>query len=197
MFAQVLAMFNAHLLTILIWLPLIGAVLSLCAGDKNANAARTVAVIVAILSLLLCIPLYLGFDPGRYDMQFTEDHLWIRVYQIHYALGVDGISLVMVMLTNFTGLLVVIAGCHAIKVRVSQYMAAFLTMQGMIVGVFCAMDAILFYVFWEGMLIPMYLSIGMWGSANRSYCIHQVFLIHLSGFNLDASGVNLSLYPDR
>lgn len=173
---------NTPILTILIWLPLLGAVLVLCTGgDKHANAARTIAVIVALASLLLCIPLYLGFDAGRYDMQFIEDHLWIRAYQIHYALGVDGISLVMIMLTNFTGLLVVIAGCSAIKIRVSQYMAAFLTMQGMIVGVFASMDAILFYVFWEGMLIPMYLSIGMWGSSNRSYASIKFFLFTFLG----------------
>lgn len=170
------------ILSILTWLPVIGAVLSLCTGgDKNANYARTIAVIITLSNILLCIPLYLAFDPGRYDMQFMEDHLWIRAYQTHYALGIDGISLVMVILTNFTGLLVVIAGCHAIKVRVSQYMAAFMTMQGMIVGVFCAMDAILFYVFWEGMLIPMYLSIGMWGSANRSYASIKFFLFTFLG----------------
>lgn len=169
------------LLSMLIWLPVIGAVLTLCIGDKHVNAVRTAAVIVVIANLLLCIPLYLAFDPTRFDMQFLEDHLWIRAYQTHYALGIDGISLLMVMLTNFTGLLVVIAGCHSIKVRVSQYMAAFLTMQGMIVGVFCAMDAILFYVFWEGMLIPMYLSIGMWGSANRSYASIKFFLFTFFG----------------
>ena len=107
MFAQL------PLLSILIWLPVLGAVLVLLTGgDKNANLARTIAVIVAVANMLLCIPLYLGFDPGRYDMQFMQDHLWIRAYQMHYALGVDGISLVMVILTNFTGLLVVIAGCH-------------------------------------------------------------------------------------
>ncbi len=170
------------LLTILIWLPLLGAVLSLCTGDdKKANVARSIAVVVGIANFLLSIVLYLGFDTGRYDMQFAEDHLWIHAYQIHYALGIDGISLVMVLLTNFTGLLVVIAGCTAIKKRVSQYMAAFLTLQGMIVGVFCAMDAILFYVFWEGMLIPMYLSIGMWGSANRSYASIKFFLFTFLG----------------
>lgn len=173
---------NTPILTLLIWLPLLGAVLVLCTGsDKHANSARTIAVIIAVANLLLCIPLYLGFDAGRYDMQFTEDHLWIRAYQIHYALGVDGISLIMIALTNFTGLLVVIAGCSAIKIRVSQYMAAFLTMQGMIVGVFASMDAILFYVFWEGMLIPMYLSIGMWGSSNRSYASIKFFLFTFLG----------------
>lgn len=176
MFAQL------PLLSILIWLPLIGAVAVLfTGGDKHANAARTIALVVSVSSLLLCIPLYLGFDPSRYDMQFGEDHLWIRAYQIHYALGIDGISLVMIMLTNFTGLLVIIAGCHSIKTRVAQYMAAFLTMQGMIVGVFCSLDAILFYVFWEGMLIPMYLSIGMWGSANRSYASIKFFLFTFLG----------------
>lgn len=170
------------LLSIVIWLPLIGAFLVLCSGsDKNANTARGIAVMITVINLLLSIPLVLGFDAGRYEMQFLEDHLWINAYQIHYALGVDGISLIMVILTNFTGLLVVIAGCHSIKTKVAQYMAAFLTMQGMIVGVFCAMDAILFYVFWEGMLIPMYLSIGIWGSANRSYASIKFFLFTFLG----------------
>jgi len=176
MFAQL------PILSILIWLPILGAVLALCTGsDKHANWARTIAVIVTLANLLLCIPLYLHFDPSRYDMQFAESRMWIHAYQIHYALGVDGISLLMVMLTNFTGLLVVIAGCHAIKLRVAQYMAMFLTLQSMIVGVFCSMDAILFYVFWEGMLIPMYLSIGMWGSANRSYASIKFFLFTFLG----------------
>lgn len=173
---------NFPILSFLIWIPLIGAVLVLFTGsDKHANTARTIAVITTVLSLVLCIPLYLAFDPSRYDMQFMEDHLWIRAYHIRYTLGIDGISLLMVMLTNFTGLLVVIAGCHSIRLRVSQYMAAFLTLQGMIVGVFCSIDAILFYVFWEGMLIPMYLSIGMWGSANRSYASIKFFLFTFLG----------------
>jgi NADH-quinone oxidoreductase subunit M len=169
-------------LTLLIWLPLVGSVLILCTGgDRHARAARTIAVTVAVMNMLLCIPLYLGFDPSRYDMQFIEDHVWVSAYQIHYALGMDGVSLLMVILTNFTGLLVVIAGCRAIQVRVAQYMATFLILQGMIVGVFCAMDAVLFYVFWEGMLIPMYLSIGIWGSANRSYASIKFFLFTFLG----------------
>jgi len=170
------------ILSLIIWVPIVAAVLVLfTGGDKNANTARGIAVTAAVLNLLLCIPLYLAFDASAYQMQFLEDVLWINAYQTHYALGIDGISLVMVILTNFTGLLVVIAGCHSIKLRVSQYMAAFLTMQGMIVGVFCAMDAMLFYVFWEGMLIPMYLSIGMWGSANRSYASIKFFLFTFLG----------------
>jgi NADH-quinone oxidoreductase subunit M len=172
---------NFPILSALIWLPLFGAVVCMFISDKYANWARGIAVAVAAINLLLCIPLYLAFDPNSYAMQFVEDYIWIEAYQIHYAIGVDGISLLMVMLTNFTGLLVVLAGCQAIHKRVSQYMAAFLTLQGMIIGVFCAMDAVLFYIFWEGMLIPMYLSIGIWGSANRSYASIKFFLFTFLG----------------
>src|SRR5579872_803722 len=173
---------HTSLLSILIWLPVLGAVAALMTGgDKHAKTACWIASFVAIVNLLLCIPLYLGFDTSTYAMQFQENHLWIRAYEIHYALGVDGISLAMIILTNFTGLLVILAGCHAIKIRVAQYMATFLTMQGMMIGVFAATDAILFYVFWEGMLIPMYLSIGMWGSANRSYASIKFFLYTFLG----------------
>ncbi len=175
-------MLHSALLSILIWLPVLGAILVLfTGGDENANTARVIAALISIVNLLLCIPLYFGFDTSTYAMQFQENHLWIRAYEIHYALGVDGISLAMVILTNFTGLLVILAGCHAIKVRVAQYMATFLTMQGMTIGVFAATDAVLFYVFWEGMLIPMYLSIGMWGSANRSYASIKFFLYTFLG----------------
>jgi len=170
---------SAHFLTLLIWLPVLGSVCVLL--TKTDRAARFIASFFALVNLALCIPMYLGFDASSYLMQFQEDHLWINAYQIHYALGVDGISLAMIILTNFTGLLVIISGCHAIKKRVAQYMAAFLTMQGMMIGVFAATDAILFYVFWEGMLIPMYLSIGIWGSANRSYASIKFFLYTFLG----------------
>jgi NADH-quinone oxidoreductase subunit M len=170
------------LLTFLIWFPVLGAVAVLfTGGDNHARTARQIACVVSLINLAMCIPLYLNFDATSYGMQFIQDHLWIRVYKIHYAVGVDGISLAMIILTNFTGLLVIFAGCEAIKVRVAQYMATFLTMQGMMIGVFAATDAILFYVFWEGMLIPMYLSIGMWGSANRSYASIKFFLYTFLG----------------
>lgn len=174
--------FHGPILSILIWLPVLGAVAVLLTGsDKNANIARVMASAVAVSNLLLCIPLYMGFDASSYMMQYPEDRLWIRAYQIHYELGVDGISLAMIILTNFTGLLVIFAGSQAIKVRVAQYMAAFLVMQGMMIGVFAATDAVLFYVFWEGMLIPMYLSIGMWGSSNRNYASIKFFLYTFLG----------------
>ncbi|MES2217264.1 MAG: NADH-quinone oxidoreductase subunit M [Pseudomonadota bacterium] len=170
------------ILTFLIWFPVLGAVaVLLTGGDNHAASARKIAIVVSLINLAMCVPLYLGFDPSSFAMQFTQDHLWIRVYKIHYAIGVDGISLAMIILTNFTGLLVIFAGCEAIKVRVAQYMATFLTMQGMMIGVFAATDAILFYVFWEGMLIPMYLSIGMWGSTNRSYASIKFFLYTFLG----------------
>jgi NADH-quinone oxidoreductase subunit M len=170
------------LLTLLIWIPVLGAIAVLMTGNaNNVKLTHRIAIAVGILNLALCVPLYLGFDTVTYAMQFQENHLWIRVYKIHYALGVDGISLAMIILTNFTGLLVIFAGCEAIKVRVAQYMATFLVMQGMMIGVFAATDAILFYVFWEGMLIPMYLSIGMWGSANRSYASIKFFLFTFLG----------------
>src|SRR4051812_35435560 len=118
--------FEHIILSLLIWLPVAGAVLALLMGGNSpARAPRLIASSVAIINLLLCIPLYLVFDPSSFAMQFQENHLWIRAYQIHYALGVDGISLAMIILTNFTGLLVILAGCQAIKVRIAQYMAAF------------------------------------------------------------------------
>lgn len=170
------------LLSILIWLPIVGAVLVLATGsDDNARLAKTIAVITAGVQMFLSIPLYLGFDPTQYAMQFMENYSWIEMFNARYALGVDGLSLIMVILTNFTGLIVVFAGCYGIKSRVAQYMAAFLVLQGMLVGVFCAMDALLFYVFWEGMLIPMYLAIGIWGSSNRAYASIKFFLFTFLG----------------
>lgn len=170
------------MLSILIWLPVLGALLVLCMGsDQHANKARAIAVTTAVINLLLCVPLYLGFNNQSYEMQFIEFHSWIPVYHINYAIGIDGISLLMVILTNFTGLLVMIAACTMVKKRVSQYLANFLILQGMMVGVFCAMDAILFYIFWEGMLIPMYLSIGIWGGRDRSYASIKFFLYTFLG----------------
>lgn len=174
-------MSSLPLLSLFIWLPIIGAMLVLISGEQRVNVTRGIAVVITFSTFLLSIPFYLNFDVSRYDMQFVEVYKWIPTYNIQYALGVDGISLLMIILTNFTGLLVVIAACTAIKKRVAQYMAAFLILQGMIVGVFAAMDAVLFYIFWEGMLIPMYLSIGMWGSSNRNYASIKFFLFTFSG----------------
>jgi NADH-quinone oxidoreductase subunit M len=173
------------LLSLSIWVPLLGSVLVLMTqGNANAQRARIIALIVSMISLALCIPLYLGFDTHTYAMQFTEDLSWIPAYGIHYSLGIDGISLPLIMLANYTTLLVILASWRTIKTKVAQYLAAFLVMQGTVVGVFSATDSILFYIFWEAMLIPMYLSIGVWGSENRSYAAMKFFLYTFLGSSL-------------
>ena len=175
MYFTSLALFiHNHLLSLLIWLPVFGGILAVAVkGDNYPQRARVVALTTSLITLVLCVPLYLGFNPALSSMQFQENIDWITVYHINYALGVDGISLPLILLTVFTTLLVILAAWHSIKLRVAQYMAAFLLMQGMMVGTFAATDSILFYVFWEAILIPMYLSIGVWGSDNRSYASVQ------------------------
>lgn len=171
-----------NLLSLLIWTPMLGAALALAVGgDQYPQRARYIALFTSLLGIALCIPLYWGFDPQSSAMQFPENYSWISSYGIHYALGVDGISLPLILLTTFTTLLVVMAAWHSIERYVAQYMAAFLVMQGMMVGTFAALDSILFYTFWEGMLIPMYLSIGIWGSSNRSYASMKFFLYTFLG----------------
>ncbi len=175
-------MLTQHLLSVLIWLPIMGGVLAMAlGGERHPERARIIALIFSITSLFLCIPLLVNFDTTASAMQFQEHFSWIPAYNINYALGVDGISLPLIILTNFTTLLVILAAWRSIKLRVAQYMTAFLVMQGMMVGTFAATDAILFYVFWEGMLIPMYLSIGIWGSSNRSYASIKFFLYTFLG----------------
>lgn len=174
--------FKEFLLSFLIWLPIFGAVLAVLTGDdRNAKTARIIALTISLLSLCLCVPLYLGFDPNLANMQFVEDSAWIPIYNIHYHLGIDGISMPMVILTCITTLTVVLASWHSIRSKVAQFMAAFLLMQGMMIGMFCALDSILFYVFWEGMLIPIYISIGVWGAANRSYASIKFFIYTFAG----------------
>lgn len=170
------------LLSILIWSPIAGAIAVLfTGGDKNAHLARWIALLTSLISLSFCIPFYAAFNNTTFHMQFQEHVSWITAYGINYALGVDGISAPLIILTTFTTLLVVIAGWQAIRTRVAQYMASFLIMQGLVVGVFASLDSILFYFFWEAMLIPMYLSIGIWGSTNRSYASIKFFLYTFFG----------------
>ncbi|MCD6055624.1 MAG: nuoM [Gammaproteobacteria bacterium] len=170
------------LLSLLIWIPIIGGGLVLFTGnDKNAKQARVIGLIVSCLTLLLCIPLVRGFDPHIYTMQFRETVVWIPAYNINYDIGIDGISLTLILLTAFTTFIVILSSWKTIRIRVAQFMAAFLIMQGLMIGVFAAIDSILFYVFWEGILIPMYLSIGIWGSVNRSYASIKFFLYTFFG----------------
>lgn len=169
------------LLSLVIWTPILGGIMVLLSGDGEAPGARRIALVTAIFAFLVSIPLYTGFDTGTHHMQFVERAPWLPAFNIEYYLGVDGISMPLILLTTFTTVLVVIAGWEVIQYRVAQYMAAFLIMEGLMVGVFAALDAILFYVFWEGMLIPMFLIIGIWGGARRVYATIKFFLYTFLG----------------
>lgn len=171
-----------HLLSALIWLPIVGAAfVLLTADDKNSNVARYVTLFTIFLSLGLCYPLLQGFDAQASGMQYIEDIPWMSSMGIHYRLGIDGLSLLLIVLSIFTNLVVIFATWTSIQKRVGQYMACFLIMQGLLVGVFSALDAIVFYVFWEATLIPMYLIIGIWGSDNRVYAAIKFFLFTFLG----------------
>lgn len=173
---------DTHLLSLAIWIPVIAGVVVLATGsDKNAPLARWLALVGALLGFLITIPLYTGFDRLNGGMQFTEFHQWIPVLKLNYHLGVDGLSVLFVILNSFTTLLVVLTGWKVIQSRVAQYMAAFLIMSGTINGAFASLDAILFYVFFEAMLIPMYLIIGVWGGPRRVYASIKFFLYTLLG----------------
>jgi NADH-quinone oxidoreductase subunit M len=166
----------------MIWTPLLGAIITLFVGKKgHDDRARWAALITALIGIIYCIPAYIGFNNADYHMQFQEHLPWITDYGIYYALGVDGISLPLIFLTSITTLVVVLAGWQTITFRVGQYMASFLVMSSMVIGVFASLDSILFYFFWEGMLIPMYLNIGIWGSENRSYASMKFFLYTFFG----------------
>src|SRR3990172_4002099 len=175
-------MLSQHLLSIATWLPILGGVAVLpTGGDRNATPARRLGLGVAVLTFLVTLPLYTGFNAGTHAMQFVEDFVWIEAFNIRYRLGIDGISLLLILLTSFSTVLVVISAWLVIQRKVAQYMAAFLIMEGLMIGVFSALDAILFYVFWEGMLVPMFLIIGLWGGPNRVYATFKFFLYTFLG----------------
>ena len=176
-------MFSAFpFLSLVIWVPILGGVWVLLLGEENrARNARFAALVVSLLAFLLSIPLYAGFDGTTAAMQFVEKTPWIPAFQIFYHLGVDGISMPLVLLTTFTTVLVVVAGQEVIEHRASQYMASFLILEGLMVGAFSALDAILFYVFWEALLVPMFLIIGIWGGENRVYATIKFFLYTFLG----------------
>jgi len=175
-------MIQHYLLSLLIWLPILGGVLVLMSdGENYPNRARVIALIISLVTLGLSGVLVAEFSTHTSAMQFQEFAPWIKAYGIYYSLGVDGISMPMIVLTCFTTLLVVLAAWKTINLHVGEYMATFLLMQGMIIGAFASLDSILFYVFWEGMLIPMYLSIGIWGGQDRSYASIKFFLYTFFG----------------
>jgi NADH-quinone oxidoreductase subunit M len=170
------------ILSLAIWTPIFFGVLLLAFGrDEHAKLVRWVALFAAVISFLVTLPLYTTFDVASGAMQFVEKMPWILRFNMHYHLGVDGISLWFVLLTAFITIIVVIAGWEVITERVNQYMGAFLVLSGVMIGVFCALDGMLFYVFFEATLIPMYLIIGVWGGPNKIYAAFKFFLYTLLG----------------
>lgn len=169
-------------LSLAIWLPIFGGMLTLASGsDRNASVARFIALVSAVGGLAVSIPLYTHFDIGSSSMQFVESYSWIPRFNINYVLGVDGISVFFVLLNSFITLIVVVAGWEVIREKVAQYMAAFLMMSGLINGIFSALDGVLFYVFFESSLIPLFIIIGVWGGPNRVYAALKFFLYTLAG----------------
>ncbi len=169
-------------LSLAIWTPIvIGALLLLFGKDSQATLVRWIALLGSILSFLVTLPLYSGFKLGTAEMQFVEKAPWIERFNVNYHLGIDGLSVWFVLLTAFITIIVVIAGWEVIQRKVNQYMASFLILSGIMIGVFCALDGVLFYFFFEATLIPMYLIIGVWGGPNKIYAAFKFFLYTLLG----------------
>ena len=170
------------LLSLLVWLPIVGGVWVLLAGrGSGASTVRATALAVSLVAFVLSLLLWTGFDTTAHEMQFVEKTTWIPTFRIHYHLGIDGISMPLILLTTLMVVLVVLAGWEVIKEKPAQYMAAFLIQEGLTVGSFSALDSILFYVFWEAQLIPMFLIIGIWGGPRRIYATVKFFLYTFLG----------------
>ena len=183
------------LLSLAIWTPIAFGVVLLAIGrDDQARAVRWFALIGALISFLITLPLYSGFQLGTSAMQFVEKAPWIERFNVNYHLGLDGISFWLVLLTAFINVIVVIAGWEVITRKVNQYMAAFLILSGLMIGVFSSLDGLLFYVFFEATLIPMYLIIGIWGGPNKIYAAFKFFLYTLMGSLLTLVAL-IYLYP--
>ncbi len=175
------------ILSLLVWLPIAGGVAVLAAGGgREAQAGglrvyRWLALAVAVATFAMSLPLWTGFEPATAQMQFVERLPWIPLFRVEYFLGVDGFSMPLILLTTFLTPLVVIAGWESVKERQAQYLAAFLILEGLMIGVFAALDALLFYVFWEAMLVPMFIIIGVWGGERRVYATIKFFLYTFLG----------------
>jgi len=175
------------ILSILIWMPILGGVAVLIVGDdgdassSRADGMRVLVLLVSLLTFVLSVFVYSSFDTTTADMQFVERFEWIPALNVYYYLGVDGISAPLILLTTFMTPLVVIAGWDSIKTRPAQYFAAFLILEGLMIGVFSALDGVLFYVMWEAMMVPMFLIIGVWGGERRIYATIKFFLYTFLG----------------
>jgi len=172
---------NLPILSLLVWAPILGGIWVLYIGDRQEETVKYFSLAVSILVFILSLLLVNGFDVGTYNMQFTEEAVWISSFNIYYRLGIDGISLPLIVLTTFMTIVVIISAWDVIQTRVAQYMASFLFLEGFMLGTFSALDAILFYFFWEAMLIPMFLIIGVWGGSRRVYATIKFFLYTFLG----------------
>ena len=172
---------SSYLLSLAIWVPIFGALIVFAVGSERRNVARWVALNVALAGFAVTLPLIANFDPAYLGFQFVEQAPWIPRFNINYFLGVDGISVLFIALNSFITILVVLAGWDVIEEKTAQYMGAFLIMSGVMNGIFAALDAVLFYVFFEASLIPMYIIIGVWGGPNRVYAAFKFFLYTLLG----------------
>ena len=172
---------NLPFLSLLIWMPVLGGIWVAYVGQKQVETGKSLAFILSILTLLLSVYMSIHFDTTTYNMQFIEQVLWIETFNIHYTLGIDGISLTMILLNNFITVLAIWSAWDVIEKNETFFMAAFLVLAGCMNGVFVALDAILFYVFWEALLIPMFLIIGIWGGPNRIYATIKFFLYTFFG----------------
>src|SRR2546429_4348228 len=171
----------SHWLSLAVWVPIVAGLVVLAVGDRTLREARAISLLGAIVGFLVTIPLVTGFQTETSAMQFVELRPWIPRFNVNYHLGVDGISVLFILLNSFITVLVVLAGWEVTRDKVAQYMAAFLVMSGLLNGTFAALDAVLFYVFFESTLIPMYLVIGVWGGPNRVYAAVKFFLYTLLG----------------
>jgi NADH-quinone oxidoreductase subunit M len=173
-------MFN-HLLSLLIWLPVLGATPVLLAGSARPNLARWLSLLVAVLTFLVSLFLLVQYNPAGSSMQLVESHLWIASWGVHYGLAVDGISVALIVMTTFVGILVIAGAWEVIQDKPHQYMAAMLILEGLLIGVFCATDALLFYALFEAILIPMFILIGIWGGPRRVYATLKFFIYTFFG----------------
>jgi NADH-quinone oxidoreductase subunit M len=173
-------MFN-HLLSLLIWLPVVGAIPVLLAGAARPNLARWLALLMAVLTFVVSLFLLVQYNPDTGGMQLVESHLWIASLGVHYGLAVDGISVALIVMTAFVGILVIVGAWKVIQDNPHQYMAAMLMLEGLLIGVFCATDALLFYALFEAILIPMFILIGIWGGPRRVYATLKFFIYTFFG----------------
>jgi len=172
---------NGSLLSLLIWMPIIGGVVVMLVGDRRATLAKSLAIAVSLATFAASLGLISDFDPTLYTMQFVERLEWLPALHSNYALGIDGIALPLIVLTTFSTIPVLVASWENVHKRVSQYYGAFLLLEGLMVAVFSATDALLFYVFWEAMLVPMFIIIGVWGGQRRVYATLKFFLYTFLG----------------